>query len=508
MAKWPFGKNADNPVLPEQNRRIERRWLWIALLSLSNLVFTAGGTIEFFNLAAETYDYYHLISGSGFILMAVGVFLAPVLFNRLGILDNPGRYRLTFCILAVAGIAVFAAYIVIFGNEHDTDSLWPALFLQYVIMLVPAAVTGMALHRAVQVIRSKSTVNLSAYSIVAVDVVTIAVVIGVDAAGSSYNASATSVITVYAALLIIPLILLLTNKSSLEYTAPKNAAYFSESLFPKFMILAFIMLFMDSFSDDTFYAGGSYDSLSVLLIVVVTFLPIISALLIAIILRKNKWLPIMLASALAVCFQQGLILFFNDVEQLAPAYMLSGGLLSSGQPIFGLFIPMMFCVQRRKNATAATGMLALYLVMNSATYFTGLGSRSLSSLVTPAVTFTLSIATIAYLFYLYGENNRVYIAGLIEEFRGRDVSEVNESVARTDRLENLGLTPREKEVCALLLKSLTVRQISGELSLAFNTVNGYYRSLYKKLGIGSKAELFLRFGQAENEVESESVSAV
>ena len=72
-----------------------------------------------------------------------------------------------------------------------------------------------------------------------------------------------------------------------------------------------------------------------------------------------------------------------------------------------------------------------------------------------------------------------------------DIMKITEQV---DELDGLGFTPREKEVCILLLQGLTVRQISAELGLAFATVNGYYRSLYRKLGINSKAELFMRFG--------------
>ena len=66
------------------------------------------------------------------------------------------------------------------------------------------------------------------------------------------------------------------------------------------------------------------------------------------------------------------------------------------------------------------------------------------------------------------------------------------------------LAPREKEVCALLLKSLSVKQIAGELGLAFSTVNGYYRSLYRKLEINSKAELFMRFG-AESPTDQRTI---
>jgi DNA-binding CsgD family transcriptional regulator len=490
---------------PERNKRIERRWFWIALLSLVNLYYTLSAAGEFFNAATELHDYYQVIIGSGFVISALGVFLTPIIFKRLNILDNPRRYRLAFCVFAAVGIAAYIIYGVILGNGPEPGDILPALILQFVITLVPASATGVALHKAVKAIDGVSAARLSGLTVLIFTAAAIVHLLFISLS-NDYFLMEVSFIVVYAVPLIITVILLFMKKPQFEYAAPKNVAVFSESLFSKFMILSFFLLMMDALSKDTYYAGGNYDSFSLPFQLAVTFMPVISAFIILLVLRRKHWFPVALGAVLAVCFQQGLILFFNDNETLAVVYAFLGFFSGGGIVISGLFIPFIFSVQRRKNV--ATGIMALWLLVCSIGYYTQPTWNSDAAFLTPAVTFTLSIAAIAYLFYLYGENNRVYIAALIEEFRDRDVSEVNEAVARTDRLENLGLTPREKEVCALLLKSLTVRQISGELSLAFNTVNSYYRSLYKKLGIGSKAELFLRFGQAENEVEAESVSGV
>ena len=60
--------------------------------------------------------------------------------------------------------------------------------------------------------------------------------------------------------------------------------------------------------------------------------------------------------------------------------------------------------------------------------------------------------------------------------------------------ERLGLTSRERQICDLLLHGLTIRQISLELNIAFDTANSHYRKIYRKLGVSSKSELFLKFG--------------
>ncbi|AEF80977.1 helix-turn-helix domain-containing protein [Leadbettera azotonutricia] len=55
-----------------------------------------------------------------------------------------------------------------------------------------------------------------------------------------------------------------------------------------------------------------------------------------------------------------------------------------------------------------------------------------------------------------------------------------------------GLSRREQEICVLLLKGFTLRQIGGELFISFNTVNNHCRSIYQKLGISHRQELFAK----------------
>jgi DNA-binding CsgD family transcriptional regulator len=73
----------------------------------------------------------------------------------------------------------------------------------------------------------------------------------------------------------------------------------------------------------------------------------------------------------------------------------------------------------------------------------------------------------------------------------QDLEKVEEIVAE----ENLGLSHREKEIFALLLKNLTLRQIGLELHISYHTVVAHYRSIYNKLSITSKGELLLKFGK-------------
>ena len=68
-----------------------------------------------------------------------------------------------------------------------------------------------------------------------------------------------------------------------------------------------------------------------------------------------------------------------------------------------------------------------------------------------------------------------------------------EQAQKADREDNLGLTPREKDVFALLMQNMPLKTIALELGITFNTVNSHYRSIYRKLGITSKGELFMKY---------------
>ncbi len=90
--------------------------------------------------------------------------------------------------------------------------------------------------------------------------------------------------------------------------------------------------------------------------------------------------------------------------------------------------------------------------------------------------------------------NRLFAAEWSGDFHKLDMAEAAKTVEKYDRYENLGLTPREKEVATLILQGLTGRQISAELGISFDTVKFHTKNLYKKLGVGGRAELFSRFG--------------
>jgi len=59
-------------------------------------------------------------------------------------------------------------------------------------------------------------------------------------------------------------------------------------------------------------------------------------------------------------------------------------------------------------------------------------------------------------------------------------------------LEGKGLSPREKDVCKLLLTDLTIKQIAFTLKISYSTVNFHIKNLYQKLGFHSREELMTK----------------
>lgn len=60
-------------------------------------------------------------------------------------------------------------------------------------------------------------------------------------------------------------------------------------------------------------------------------------------------------------------------------------------------------------------------------------------------------------------------------------------------LEQTALSPREKQVVRLLLQGKSLKQIAPELGLTVSTIATYNKAIHKKLGINSRAELFVHY---------------
>jgi DNA-binding CsgD family transcriptional regulator len=133
-------------------------------------------------------------------------------------------------------------------------------------------------------------------------------------------------------------------------------------------------------------------------------------------------------------------------------------------------------------------------LLSSLCYFTSfiflkifLGQTPMS--VSPLLMAIISICTIILFFILSPFfTNMLYSGEWIDDAYRGDISQCSRLEAR---LKDYKLTPAEIEVCNLLLEGYTLRQISGIQSKAYATINTYCTSIYRKLNINSRTELFL-----------------
>jgi DNA-binding CsgD family transcriptional regulator len=79
-----------------------------------------------------------------------------------------------------------------------------------------------------------------------------------------------------------------------------------------------------------------------------------------------------------------------------------------------------------------------------------------------------------------------YSARMRHEPRKKGIEDVSEA------LHKAPLTPRERDVVALLMSGASTRQIASETHLTVGTVHTYLKRIYPKLGVRSRVELVAR----------------
>ena len=107
-----------------------------------------------------------------------------------------------------------------------------------------------------------------------------------------------------------------------------------------------------------------------------------------------------------------------------------------------------------------------------------------------AATLTTAAVFIGFILLSPAYSKHLFAADWSDAFRSVDMTEAVRKVEESDLLEDLKLTPREKEVAALLLLGKDAKQISTELTISVHTANFHIKNLYRKLGINKRSELF------------------
>lgn len=68
------------------------------------------------------------------------------------------------------------------------------------------------------------------------------------------------------------------------------------------------------------------------------------------------------------------------------------------------------------------------------------------------------------------------------------------SVTQSDKQVQVSqLTPREHDLYLLLLEGFTLKESAKQLSIKYSTANTHMTSIYRKLGVKSRAELIINY---------------
>jgi DNA-binding CsgD family transcriptional regulator len=243
------------------------------------------------------------------------------------------------------------------------------------------------------------------------------------------------------------------------------------------------------FIEDTGYANDIFLSGLGKLVAIALFMVVL------LLLKKNIWhiwnlfFAIFIAAAVLATFSHGpgvnasihFLLGISEIGWIAALYMLAGAqrrfasyrLLKQCTVVFVILAPI---------TTLSDEMVETFFPQHAAA-------------ITLAYTLVITVAFLMASPFLH---KYLFSAKWLGDLQKQDMVLWQERIEEADRFEGYGLSPREKEVLALLLSAHTLRMIAGRLGLSQGTVNTYAASLYRKIGVNSKAELFLKFGVTES----------
>jgi DNA-binding NarL/FixJ family response regulator len=85
--------------------------------------------------------------------------------------------------------------------------------------------------------------------------------------------------------------------------------------------------------------------------------------------------------------------------------------------------------------------------------------------------------------------NGIYLPpSVLPSSHGTQRSSPTAAQAAPRRLKELGLTPRQQQVCALMVKGRSVKQIARDLDISPGTVKAHLQPILRALGVMNRTE--------------------
>lgn len=236
---------------------------------------------------------------------------------------------------------------------------------------------------------------------------------------------------------------------------------------------------------------------------------------------SNAWLWGILALALILCFIILQVVFKRSVWTMCNVFFIASimshlmwytkfpeaAYLFSELKEVGFLITfyLIGCVTNKFCDFRMHKRLVLLCMAVIGVLYAGIDVLHMTILTQPVAVFTAATLFVVFLLLSPAFSQHLFFADWSKEFRQINMASLVDDTLQTNAaahkqapsLDDTNLSPREKQVVLLLLQGMTLRQVAPELGLTVSTVSTYSKAIYKKLGINSRAELFLLFGRPQ-----------
>lgn len=282
--------------------------------------------------------------------------------------------------------------------------------------------------------------------------------------------------------------ILLFKQEELYESFEKDTKKADKTMYPAFALF-FIFFLMDAFISFMYIRGGSK---TILLFGTGGTLGAVIYVIVQLLFKRSIWhvwnmyFVLLTASFALMQTDTGSVFYcmgsflcgLCTIGYAASFYTFGGVMKKFGSPIVFKKFMCCACLPSLIFAFTIMGMLQFYMPE----YI------PLVSIVAAATCLMLYVL-LSPLFQKY-----LFAADWFDDYHKYDMTAIAAEVEQTDYLRGYNLTPREKEVCVLLLSGFSRKQIGIELHISHATVGFHCTSLYKKLDINSLSELFAMFG--------------
>lgn len=306
---------------------------------------------------------------------------------------------------------------------------------------------------------------------------------------------------IFALVMVAALCVCMYLSKSKDYHGTENKAI--KKFDPSIWLVLFIFFSYFAIRITGFYASAFQHPSGALLWGLIAFALILCLIILQVVFKRSVWT---MCNVFFIASIMGHLMWYIKLPEAA--YLFSE-LKEIG---FLITFYLLGCVTNKFCDFRMHKRLVLLCMAVIGILYVGIDILHMTILTQSIAVTTAAVLFVAFLMLSPAFSQHLFFAGWSKEFRQINMAAIVDSTLqtntaepnRTPSLDDTNLSPREKQVVLLLLQGMTLRQVAPELGLTPSTVSTYSKAIYKKLGINSRAELFLLFGRPQTAESTES----